>query len=113
MPRRGRCRCGLLLIFRRSDQGYKTRCPNCGSVVRLRTDKGRRRRSRARHAAMVAPPPVEDPAHDVDVELVEPSVRPYARPSRVRQHGQIIVLVVVLAMVLLAIAGGVALWLLS
>jgi hypothetical protein len=36
MPRHGRCRCGIILEFRRGPQGYKTRCPNCKSVVRLR-----------------------------------------------------------------------------
>ena len=36
MARRGRCRCGSVLQFRRGPEGYKTRCPSCGSVVRLR-----------------------------------------------------------------------------
>jgi hypothetical protein len=35
MARRGRCRCGTLLTFRRGPAGYKVRCPACGSVVRL------------------------------------------------------------------------------
>ncbi len=38
MVRRGRCRCGTLLKFRPGPQGYKMRCPGCGSVVRLRVD---------------------------------------------------------------------------
>jgi hypothetical protein len=36
MARRGRCRCGYILKFHRGPSGYKTRCPGCGSVVRLR-----------------------------------------------------------------------------
>jgi hypothetical protein len=35
MPRRGRCRCGHLLVFHRGPQGYKMRCPQCLAVVRL------------------------------------------------------------------------------
>ena len=37
MARRGRCRCGFVLEFHRGEQGYKTRCPECGAVVRLRS----------------------------------------------------------------------------
>jgi hypothetical protein len=36
MARRGRCRCGVILSFHKRPWGYKTRCPNCQSVVRLR-----------------------------------------------------------------------------
>jgi hypothetical protein len=36
MARRGRCRCGFILKFHRGENGYKTRCPECGAVVRLR-----------------------------------------------------------------------------
>jgi predicted RNA-binding Zn-ribbon protein involved in translation (DUF1610 family) len=36
MTRRGRCRCGAVLRFEKGSNGYKTRCPSCGSVVRLR-----------------------------------------------------------------------------
>jgi hypothetical protein len=35
MARKGRCQCGNVLRVHRSSQGYKTRCPVCGSVVRL------------------------------------------------------------------------------
>lgn len=31
----GQCRCGKLLTFTKQDGEYKTRCPECGSVVRL------------------------------------------------------------------------------
>jgi hypothetical protein len=39
MARRGRCRCGEILTFRRGPNGYKERCPKCKAVVRLRTGK--------------------------------------------------------------------------
>ena len=39
MARRGRCRCGFILRFEKGDDGYKTRCPECGAVVRLQLQK--------------------------------------------------------------------------
>lgn len=39
MPRRGRCRCGTILTFHKSADGYKERCPSCGSVVRLKQSR--------------------------------------------------------------------------
>ncbi|MFO0877804.1 MAG: hypothetical protein U0840_10660 [Gemmataceae bacterium] len=38
MAKRGQCRCGHILIFELTSQGYKTRCPVCRSIVRLRGD---------------------------------------------------------------------------
>ena len=38
MARRGRCRCGKVLKFRQSADGYKRRCSRCGAVVRLVVD---------------------------------------------------------------------------
>src|SRR5438105_2963231 len=38
MSRRGKCRCGTILKFRRGPTGYKMRCPACGAVVRLRVE---------------------------------------------------------------------------
>lgn len=38
MEKRGQCRCGTLLTFDLTPQGYKTRCHVCNSVVRLRAD---------------------------------------------------------------------------
>ena len=49
MPRRGRCRCGTILLFERTAQGYKVRCTVCGAVVRLRSDT-------ATHSRRVTPP---------------------------------------------------------
>jgi hypothetical protein len=45
MARRGRCRCGAILRFHRGPEGYKTRCPECGAVVRLRVEALRRPRN--------------------------------------------------------------------
>lgn len=39
MTRRGRCRCGKVLVFAWTSQGYKTRCASCHAVVRLRLDE--------------------------------------------------------------------------
>jgi hypothetical protein len=39
MSRRGWCRCGYWLTALRGPRGYKTRCPNCNSFVRLRRPK--------------------------------------------------------------------------
>jgi hypothetical protein len=38
MAKRGQCRCGTLLSFELTSKGYKTRCPACKAVVRLRGD---------------------------------------------------------------------------
>jgi hypothetical protein len=52
MARRGRCRCGAILKFHRGPEGYKTRCPECGAVVRLRVEAQRRtRKERAVHCS--------------------------------------------------------------
>jgi hypothetical protein len=51
MSRHGQCRCGVMLTFRRRD-GYKTRCPGCGKIVRLQPDE-------PSLAAAPAPAPVE------------------------------------------------------
>jgi hypothetical protein len=39
MTRRGKCRCGTILEFEKTSLGYKTRCPQCKAVVRLRPDE--------------------------------------------------------------------------
>jgi hypothetical protein len=36
MPRRGKCRCGTILVFERTALGYKVRCSGCQAIVRLR-----------------------------------------------------------------------------
>lgn len=36
MELRGRCKCGAILTFREGPEGFKRRCPECQSVVRLR-----------------------------------------------------------------------------
>jgi hypothetical protein len=44
MARRGRCQCGHILQFQHGPDGFKVRCPHCGSVVRLRS-RGRRKKA--------------------------------------------------------------------
>jgi hypothetical protein len=56
MPRRGRCRCGQVLVFHRGPQGYKTRCPQCLAVVRLHL----------KSADKPTPPPNPSPFEDFD-----------------------------------------------
>ena len=53
MARRGRCRCGQILVFHRGPQGYKMRCPQCLAVVRL-------------NAHVKAPPATKHPPADFD-----------------------------------------------
>lgn len=72
MAKRGHCRCGTILTFELTSQGYKTRCPVCQSVVRLRVDPPHNRRDPRRSSgtipmpalAVVAPPalPPDHPA---------------------------------------------------
>lgn len=39
MTRRGQCRCGAVLEFKETSRGFKTRCTQCGAIVRLRIDQ--------------------------------------------------------------------------
>jgi hypothetical protein len=41
MTRRGLCHCGYLLHFQNGPHGFKVRCPQCGSVVRLQPKEPR------------------------------------------------------------------------
>ena len=59
MPRRGKCRCGTVLTFERTAQGYKVRCPNCQAVVRLRAKE------------TAPPPPAPAPTAPTDFETPE------------------------------------------
>jgi hypothetical protein len=104
MARRGQCRCGLILTFRRTARGYKTRCPSCGSVVRLRV-KGKERRG-PRPDDTVAQPA----ADEIDVELVSLSeLARAAPPPRRRSKGWLLVAGGGAAL-LLAAAGGLVWW---
>ena len=114
MSRRGQCRCGLILTFHRTGHGYKMRCPSCGSVVRLRVGRKRRKPSGPK-TELSAPVAVLAPAgpDEFDVEPVALSEGPTRPPTR---HGRtnwvIIVVAVVAGVLLLAAAAGLALWLL-
>ena len=44
MTRRGLCHCGCILHFQHGPHGFKVRCPQCGSVVRLQP-KGLRKKT--------------------------------------------------------------------
>jgi hypothetical protein len=61
MARRGKCRCGAILSFQKTKQGYKTRCPACQSVVRLRVDGPRAAEAPHPQAAALAamPAPID------------------------------------------------------
>jgi hypothetical protein len=61
----------------------------------------------------VPPPLVKAPPAEIDVELVAPPAPANRRPSQTRQRVQLVIAAIVAGMVLLAIAGGVALWLLQ
>lgn len=56
MDKRGHCRCGTLLVFRMTRQGYKTRCPGCQSVVRLREEAVRTSVPEMRPGVLTPPP---------------------------------------------------------
>jgi hypothetical protein len=53
MARRGRCQCGHILQFQHGPEGFKVRCPQCGSVVRLQP--------RQPNAAGETPPGIDSP----------------------------------------------------
>jgi hypothetical protein len=63
MPRRGRCRCGNILVFHRGPQGYKMRCPQCLAVVRLHLNQ----------PAKPPPPKNRPPADPFDFSAYPPT----------------------------------------
>ena len=60
MSRRGQCKCGTILVFERTAQGYKVRCPVCQAVVRLRSEKATQ--SSRPHGSAPPLPPMMAPA---------------------------------------------------
>ncbi len=102
MPRRGQCRCGLVLTFHRTPQGYKMRCPSCGAVVRLRVPSKRRRR---RPDATAAQRPEPD---EIDVELLPAMPPGEPRSAPVRRAWLLLALGVGVAFV--AVAAGAVWW---
>ncbi len=116
MEKRGRCRCGTVLVFRPTPQGYKTRCPACHAVVRLREEgagrpappQGARGRF-APHAADATPPDLsvlqthESTAPHAEAEI--PAYRdPPPAPRLVRLGWWVIPLAVVAVLLLLIVA---------
>ena len=68
MAKRGRCRCGTLLVFQQKEEGYKTRCPVCQSVVRLRADAASKPSPPALPGPRTVPPPLST---SVDLSVLE------------------------------------------
>lgn len=66
--RRGLCRCGAVLEFLRGPDGYKTRCSSCGSVVRLKSPRKKRRGPRPAGSPSL---PLLDPGQVAILEQVE------------------------------------------
>jgi hypothetical protein len=99
----------LILTFHRTDQGYKMRCPSCGSVVRLRVRKKRRKLAGAKTELMAPSPDLAPPGPDeFNVELVPLSEAP--APPR---HTGWVIAIVVAGVALFAGAAGLAWWLLG
>lgn len=71
MTRRGRCQCGQILYFQQGPDGYKVRCSECGSVVRLR----------AHGPHKPAPSRLSPPAPDSTEELPPSGVAPETLPA--------------------------------
>jgi hypothetical protein len=78
MTRRGKCRCGAVLQFRKTAQGYKTRCPACSAVVRLRIDEAESGSPRPKKSPVLAsgPPPLPAEPTDASVESLPPESSP-------------------------------------
>ncbi len=110
MARRGQCRCGLILTFQRTAQGYKMRCPSCGAVVRLRVHKKRRRPRPDKtvlHPSSGTAPAADD---DIDVELVSLSELAGAAPPPPRGKGWLLVTGGGAALLVVLIVLGVVWW---
>ncbi len=106
MARRGQCRCGLILTFHRTAQGYKMRCPSCGSVVRLRAKKKKRRAPRPPEKTVLQPAAGDlPPSDEIDVELVSLSELAGGTPSPPRRSKRWLVVVGIGAALLLVGAG--------
>ncbi len=71
MVRRGQCRCGNILQFRKSAVGYKTRCKRCQAVVRLRVPT---------RTSQASPPPLPVPPVSVSTPTPMPDVAPLEVP---------------------------------
>src|ERR1700678_3431921 len=56
-----RCRCGNRLRFRRGEAGYKTRCPACHALVRLRKADRQNERTEQVSVSEQTPAPTKPP----------------------------------------------------
>jgi hypothetical protein len=113
MARRGQCRCGLILTFHRTAQGYKLRCPSCGAVVRLRVKEKRRRRSPQKTVNQPYSDAVSPSDDEIDVELVPLSELSGAAPPSLWRGKRWLFVAVGGAVLLLALVGSAVWWFLS
>jgi hypothetical protein len=86
-----RCRCGSKLRFQRGATGYKTRCPACHAVVRLRLSGGTKQGTSAVSVSEPTPvstkwpapiPPLEPPVAPEPEEPLLPVIQLSPLPSR-------------------------------
>ena len=78
MARRGQCHCGAVLRFERGPEGYKMRCPHCGSIVRLRRESRRSKKQQPAAAMTGSAADTASPLAFVEMVAV-PGMRP--KPS--------------------------------
>jgi hypothetical protein len=84
----------LVLRFKRTAQGYKMRCPSCGSVVRLRVNEAPRQ---------------PQPTRRIEVELVPVTV-PAEPPPPAKRRRPLLILGIIAVVTLLGVLAGVASW---
>jgi hypothetical protein len=106
MEKRGRCRCGSVLVFRPTSQGYKTRCPACHAVVRLREEGA----AKPALPADATPPDLSVlQTHESSAPRAEAEIPAYYDPTptpRPRRLGWWVIPVAVVALLLLLIVAA-------
>jgi hypothetical protein len=108
MVRRGRCRCGSILRFPKGPDGFKTVCANCGAVVRLRVEEGKKRASKPPPLLQPLEEPFEDltgPQPKEQIQVIE--MEPWPGPAPPQPAGPLWLLLVLLVLGLL-LTGGIA-----
>ena len=134
MARRGKCRCGTVLTFAKTSLGYKTRCPGCQAVVRLRLDEPARSGKSA--AVPPPPPPVPPPPlpaaetqaagttlpepdppdfsflgqHEPSGPVALAKMEVYRGPERAPSRGPLVVFAVIAVLVVLGVGTAALLW---